>query len=425
MTVLLVSARGPQGASNGTVTVGTGVGTQGNYNASSYGGNSALAVAAALSASKRVTLLPDSHTFATPVTVSQDDATIEGYGATITPTSTTTSTGQLFEVTGDGVRILGGRVNLTQFTESQYVIRGNAADQLLVSDLVVDDQIAPGSYTNAMVLFRMDGCNSPVLRNNHVMPNKGLQVYYGRSCYSLTIDNPMTGEKWTDSTLCDAVYMFNDCTHSLVRGGYAFGLGTSGNKLSYVMRAWNTSGSVHHVRIDGGYYETIMTPRGFQVEGGRHAEFENMSVASFTETDVGIFCAVGSTGDATGTAVTNFELQNIRSHDNCKAGTNGALLYGRLATRVFMQNCRHLEAYSQMSRMDTTNVNTFIAYDNVATSTQASGSFVTQDASTYINSSSTTNWRMRNCYAFGSGGNGFQKWHTTAPTGADVSDCGP
>ena len=118
-----------------------------------------------------------------------------------------------------------------------------------------------------------------------------------------------------------------------------------------MLRAFNTSNSVHHVRIDGGYYETILASRGFQVEGGRHAEFENMSVASFTETDVGVFCVVGSTGDATGTGVTNFELVNVKSHDN-QVGTNGALLYTRKATRVSMDAVRHVEAYSRLLRAD-------------------------------------------------------------------------
>lgn len=420
---LTVSTPGPQGPSNGTVTVGNGTTHVGNYNASSYSGDASLAIEAALAASKRVALLPCVLTCATPVDIATDDSTIEGYGATLRPTSATTSTGQLFDITGDGVRIMGGRVELTQFTESQYVIRSNGADEFLIADLIVDDQVTPGSYTNPMVLFRADGCNSGTYRSNHVMPGKGLQVYYGRNCYALRIDDPMTGERWIDERLCDAVYTFNDCTHSLIRGGYAFGLGSAATKLNFVLRAFNTSNSVHHVRIDGGYYETILASRGFQVEGGRHAEFENMSVASFTETDVGVFCAVGSTGDATGTGVTNFELVNVKSHDNCKVGTNGALLYTRKATRVSMDAVRHVEAYSRLLRADTTNTDTLSLNNVRAHSTTAAASWSGgQDAAAYIGSATVTNWRFRNCKAYGSGADGFQAFHTTPPTGLDADD---
>lgn len=425
MTVqtLTVGVVGPQGPSNGTVTVGNGTTHTGNYNASSYGGDASLAIEAALAASKRVALLPGVLTCATPIDIAADDSVIEAYGATLRPTSATTSTGQLFEVTGDGVRIMGGRVELTQFRNAQYVIRGNAADELLIRDLIVDDQIDPTTYTTSMKLFRLDGCNSPTIADCHVMPNRGLSVYDARNCYSVRIDNPMTGERWIDERLCDSVYTFNDCTHALIRGGYAFGLGSASAKLAFVLRAFNTSNSVHHVRIDGGYYETILASRGFQVEGGRHAEFENMSVASFTETDVGVFCAVGSTGDATGTGVTNFELVNIKSHDNCKVGTNGALLYTRKATRVSMDVVRHVEAYGRLLRADTTNTDTLDLNNVRAHSTVAAASWTGgQDAAAYIGSATVTNWRFRNCQRRGSGSDGFQAFHTTPPTGLDEDD---
>ena len=95
----------------------------------------------------------------------------------------------------------------------------------LIADLIVDDQVTPGSYTNP------DGvvpCGRVQQRDVSVEPRhawEGLQVYYGRNCYALRIDDPMTGERWIDERLCDAVYTFNDCTHSLIEAGMRSGLG--------------------------------------------------------------------------------------------------------------------------------------------------------------------------------------------------------
>lgn len=427
-----------QAIAQGLVTLGYAPG-QGTINTTDFS-NHSQALQAALNRSKHIVVLPGFLTLPTPITLAGTDTTIEMYGATLRPTSTTTSSGQLFEITGSGVRLSGGRVELTQFTAGQNVININGGNECTVENMILDDQVTPSSvpstYATTMRAFRARGASNTTFKNIVVLPARGLAVFNLKDCFSTNFENCTIGRKWTEARECWQGWDNDDSTHTLLKSCNAFGLGDNTHFLQFLARVYNTSGSVHHFRVEGGYYETIKTARGFQIEGGRHAEFSACSFASFDQTSIGVIVAVGGNtdglneaSDPPGEAVTAAEdagvaanevmIQGVKSHDNGKAGTAGALLYTRKADMVNIDSTNHVASYGPMLRIDTVATTSLVVNNNTAHSVQPAASFgaIPQSAFQIIGNDVVTTWSESNNRAIGSGSDGYTSWYVTAPRG--------
>lgn len=411
----------------GTFSLGMGGGeVEGDLNVRDRA-SASVALAEAFTKSRRVALIPSAtpYTFPTPVAVTQDDCVLEADACTLRPTSTVTGSGSFLEVTGDGFKMIGGRIALTVFTENQYVIRLNAVEDARIIQTLVDDNIRPSSYTNPMILFRIDGCDNPRFDSIRVAPDRGLMVYNPRASFNVVIEESMIGGRWTEELLMHQAFEIADCQHTQIRGGWMMGVGTAAERLAFVLRCTATVGSsATHLHVDGGFYEGVKVARGFQVSGQRHALFENMEIAGFSETDVGVFCAVGSSGDATGTAVYSMEIQNCRGHDNGKLGSSGALVYSRLSSQLKIERCRNLDAFGPAARIDQVNSTGVMMANNFFQTAQPEGpsDLLTRNAVIYIGSASTPSWRFQNNTVVGSGANGYNALHATPPTSINESD---
>lgn len=410
-----------QAIAQGLVTLGYAPG-QGTINTTDFS-NHSQAFQAALNRSKHIVVLPGFLTLPTPITLAGTDTTIEMYGATLRPTSTTTSSGQLFEITGSGVRLSGGRVELTQFTAGQNVININGGNECTVENMILDDQVTPSSvpstYATTMRAFRARGASNTTFKNIVVLPARGLAVFNLKDCFSTNFENCTIGRKWTEARECWQGWDNDDSTHTLLKSCNAFGLGDNTHFLQFLARVYNTSGSVHHFRVEGGYYETVKVNRGFQIEGGRHAEFIGVSVASFDRTSVGVFCGVGATTDTTGTGMNEFLVEGCKCHDNALPGTAGAMVYVSKADMVDIRNNAHVVAGGPMIVADTTFTTNLTVRDNTAHSVQPAASWaaITQDAFQIVNNDVVTTWFESNNRAIGTGVDGFQAWHLTLPRG--------
>lgn len=411
----------------GVVSVGTGApGSIGDINVSAapYSGNASAAIQAALAQCSHVVVLPGQYVCPTPILVVPDRVTIDARGAIFSPTSNTTSQGAFLHVTGDRFALDGGVVQIGAFTDGQYVVYLAASHYSVIEGLAFTTQYTPTTYTQPMTAIRAAGSTNLRIKYPAILPDKGLTFIAARNCPNLVIDEPQVGNSWSAPGLgIHQVFDFNDCTHATVNGGFAYGLGTQTAKLAFVLRSYATSNGDHHLNVNGGYYESIAVDRAFQVEGGRHATFDGVQVASFVDTATGIFCGVGSTGDTTGTAMNEFEVVNCISHDNCKDGavpSAAPMIYLRKVAGATIRGNTHKVAYSPLLSLDTSATTNILVADNIAKSVQTPAQFAggIQAVVHVVGNTPVTRWIFRDNTAFGQGANGFQTWWSpAAPAG--------
>lgn len=425
--VLLLLFLSPFVHAAGVVSVGTGAANSVgdiNVSAAPYSGNASAAISAALAQCQHIVILPGKYVCPSPILVVPDNVCVDARGAVFVPTSNTTAQGQLFHVTGDRFHLDGGEVELQTFTDGQYVIYLAASHYSVIEGTAFTAKYTPTSYVQPMTAIRGAGSTNLRIKYPFLLPGRGLTMVAARTCANIVIDEAQVGNSWSAAGMgVHQLYDFNDCTHATINGGAFYGLGDGSNKLAFILRAYATSNGDHHVNVNGGYYESIAVDRAFQVEGGRHATFSNVQVASFTDTATGIFCAVGSTGDTTGTAMNEFEVLNCISHDNCKNGaspSSAPLVYVRKAAGVTIRGNVHKVAYSPLLSIDTAVATNVLVESNLAKSAQPAVQFAggVQAVVNVIGTTPVTRWVFRDNTVYGQGLNGFQTfWSPAAPTG--------
>lgn len=424
--LLFVLAGVLPGQVTGVVTVGTGApNSVGDFNvgAAPYSGDASAAIQAALAMRGHVVILPGQYVCPTPIDVGADNVVIDARGAILMPTSNTTTKGQLWNVTGDRFRLDGGEIRLTNFTDNQFVVYLNGSDFSVVDGTSFTAAYTPVAFTAPMTAVRGAGSKNLRVKYVYIQPGRGLNAFSFRTCANVTIDEPQIGNSWSAQPYgLNQVFDFNDSTHATVNGGAYYGVGDTSNKLGFILRAYNSVNGDLHLNVNGGYYESIAVDRGFQAEGSRHATFNGVQVASFTNTATGIFCAVGSTGDTTGIPMNEFEVLGCVSHDNCKNGgqpSAAPLVYVRKAVGVTIMGNIHKVAYSPLVAIDTVFASNVVIANNVAKSTQAPSQFAggVQSAITLFGAQPVTRWRVLNNTVFGQGANGFQNLWATPPAG--------
>lgn len=364
--------------------------------------------------------------FKAPVVVSKPNVSIYGGRRSLLRALHTGATG-LFSWTGSRGQLIGTRI----------VQPASYANQVMVDVLAERFEFeknyaefrAAGDTANPTVLLRAGDGVADVYRVdcrfNEVLPAKGVTIWKGTGTRNIAWLKNKYGRYGFDGTPfeCWRVYDFLNASWTIVEKDDGFGLGTVTNPMDCIGRFESATGGALHVHIDGGYWESVVCPRGYRSLGGRHTVIENLEVADFPELNVGLFCAEGSGGDAAGTATYGYDVRNVRAHDIGKPGTQGALLYSRSAQEVSFVGNKNVVAYTPTIRVDRTNTVGLLVANNEYHSIQAANLHVWG----LINASNVQRWRADSNTIHGvtttpSSNNAYSSFQQSAITGAGAND---
>lgn len=329
----------------------------------------------------------------------------------------------LFSWSGLRGMLFGGQIIQPTSVANQVMIDVLAA-RFAIERVYAEFQAA-GDTANPTVFCQLGNGVADVflgsVQFNEIMPNKGVTIWKGNAPRNLSWLKNKYGRYGFDGSPrdCWRVYDFLNPSWLLIEQDDGFGLGSVANQMDCIGRFESASGGALHVHVDGGYWESVVCPRGYRSLGGRHTVIENMEVADFPELNVGLYCAEGSGGDAAGTATYGFDVRNVRAHDIGKPGTQGALLYSRAAQEVSFFGNKNVVAYTPTLRVDRTNTVGLLVAGNEYQSSQTGNPHVWG----LINASNVLRWRAAQNTIHGHTGNGaYTSFPQAAIAGVGAND---